>query len=98
MENSVPDRNVAGEFQVRRTRQLIATVPAVLAVLPLGLMDKGQESFAGIPASVLLPVCLVVLFACIAFSLWNWRCPSCRRYLGKQFNPAFCSGCGVRFQ
>ena len=37
-----------------------------------------------------------VTFAVI-FSLRNWRCPCCNRWLGNQLDPQSCVGCGVRF-
>jgi hypothetical protein len=33
----------------------------------------------------------------VIFSLRNWRCPCCNRWLGNQLNPQSCVGCGVRF-
>jgi len=32
------------------------------------------------------------------FSLYNWRCPACNKYLGKQRSPKYCSKCGVALQ
>jgi rRNA maturation endonuclease Nob1 len=32
----------------------------------------------------------------LIFSLFNWRCPSCNKYLGKAINAKFCAKCGVQ--
>ncbi len=37
---------------------------------------------------------LVCLLAAIAILLIFWRCPSCRRYLGRQLWSRYCRHCG----
>lgn len=52
------------------------------------------------PDAVAIPafvVFAVFIAATLAFSLWNWRCPACRRYMGKHgFGIRFCHRCGAR--
>jgi len=91
------------EFAKRRKRQLLATIPIVAVfVMAMVLRGAGDVSFLGIPASVVARGVVGGVFALvlgsIAFSLWNWRCPGCNRYLGKGISPSFCSKCGVPLQ
>lgn len=87
------------EFAKRRKRQLLATLPIVAVfVLAIYMRRGGDVSFLGLPYSVILGVVFALLLGTVAFSLWNWRCPACNRYLGKGISPSFCSKCGVPLQ
>ena len=52
----------------------------------------------GVPADTLFIAAMIGLAAAILFSLWNWRCPSCGKYLGRATNPSFCPKCGVKLR
>jgi len=84
------------EFAERRKRQIILAVllvPVVVAVVLAG--DSLERGLLGLPPAV-LPVGFLLLVACaLIFSLRNWRCPACDRYLGRQLGPRFCPKCGV---
>lgn len=83
------------DFATRRKRQLLATIP-ILAVFVVALfMDEGQGTVLGMPVTIVAGAVFVLVLGAIAFSLWNWRCPACNRYLGKGISPSFCSKCGV---
>lgn len=87
------------EFAKRRKRQLLATIPILIMFVVAMLLRSGQDiSFLGIPSSVLLGAFFVLVLGTVAFSLWNWRCPACNRYLGKGISPSFCSKCGIPLQ
>jgi hypothetical protein len=99
METKGKDPQVVAEFRRRRTRQLIAVVPFVAALIPLFMLeDAGPEGLFGIPAVVVGSVCGAVVIAGFIFSLMNWRCPACRCYLGKAISPRFCQKCGAQLQ
>lgn len=90
---------IRAEFCARRRRQLLVSLPLLLLALGTAFLEKGKQGAAcGISASILLPVFLVLVIGAIAFSLYNWRCPACNRYLGKQWSPKYCSRCGVMLQ
>lgn len=90
---------VIAEFKRRRVRQLIATIPMVLAVfLAISLEHAGPAGLYGIPVPVIGGLAGVLLVAGIVFTLVNWRCPACRGYLGKGMNPRFCQKCGAQLQ
>jgi hypothetical protein len=99
MEQKSGDPNVMSEFKQKKTRQLLAAIPAVLAIVPLVIAeDVGPNGLWGIPIIVLAPICLVVILGVLVFSLINWRCPGCKGYLGKKISPRFCSKCGIQLQ
>ena len=39
---------------------------------------------------------IVLLF--VNFTAYNWRCPSCRKYLGSDIGRHSCRNCGVRLR
>ncbi len=97
--NQEGNPDVMAEFRKRRTRQLIAIAPFLVAISPLLFLENaGPDGLFGIPAVVIAPVCLAVIVAMFIFSFLNWRCPACKGYLGKAMSPKFCQKCGARLQ
>lgn len=98
-EKGEANPEVIAEFGKRRMRQLIAIIPVVMAIVPLLLLeDAGPEGVFGIPAVVIAPISIGVVIGILIFSVINWRCPACRRYLGRGMSPRFCPKCGVPLQ
>jgi hypothetical protein len=90
---------ILAEFARRRRRQLIAAAPTLLIVLLLLVIKREpRPQFLGIPADRLVLFALAGVALAVLFSLWNWRCPSCSKYLGKSTNPASCAKCGVKLR
>jgi rubrerythrin len=88
---------VMEEFKKRRTRQLIAVIPILLAAATIAMTDE-STGLLGVPSNIIIPVAIVVLLAVVAFSMFNWRCPACQSYLGKGYNPQFCPKCGKKLR
>ena len=87
------------EFARRRRRQLLVTIPIIACVVLIRVFrDRESGLVFGLPTSTVMGVAFAVLLGVIAFSLWNWRCPACNKYLGKGISPSFCSKCGVPLQ
>lgn len=92
-----PRQEIIESFRLRRTRQWMATVPTVLVIaLMFWIRDSGQAYVMGYDKSTVLEVGIGVILVALVFSLINWRCPACNKYLGKGPNPKFCSKCGVQ--
>ena len=88
--------DVPAEFAGRRRRQFVVTVPLMVVTLVSAILATDAEAHEGrVAAAVVFVITLVSL---VAFSLVNWRCPSCRVYLHKVTNPKFCPNCGVAFR
>jgi hypothetical protein len=85
------------EYAARRKKQLFISIP--LAVFMIGVLlvldEKAKGPIFGVSPSIVVAVLAAVMVAGVVFSLLNWRCPACRRYLGKHINPSFCHRCGV---
>jgi hypothetical protein len=84
------------EYGARRKRQLIMTVPFLALVLGLMMSENQGTKILGLPAEQAAPILIGLMAIFLIFSFRNWRCPGCRRYLGKAFNPRHCHSCGVQ--
>lgn len=97
MDDYERQAHIASEFRRRRVLQVLllpALGPALGMVL--WMLDDGPAEWHGIGRAWWLTVSLGVVLLCVAFSLFNWRCPACRRHLGKRFLIGRCPRCGVR--
>lgn len=88
-------RGFRESFAALRKRQLLATIPLVAVLVFLGFSDQETGASFGVPVVVWLPIAGLFVLGLVLFSLKNWRCPACRKYLGKGFGPKFCPKCGV---
>jgi hypothetical protein len=86
-------------FALRRRRQLLVSLPLIALIMGFAFLEKSNTgAFLGIPPSIVLPGFLAMIAGAVVFSLYNWRCPACNKYLGKQRSPKYCSKCGVELQ
>jgi hypothetical protein len=86
-------------YATRRRRQLALTVS--LAALFFALFFVGPRYLGKIPGlsvTAIAPLSFVLVAGALIFSLRNWRCPACNRYLGRTFNPRYCQGCGFELR
>lgn len=84
------------EFAARRRKQLLVTVPFIILLILFATINEGTGLVLGsIPISVFAPIFIIAVIVLLIFSIKNWRCPACHKYLGKAFNPRYCSKCGV---
>jgi hypothetical protein len=86
-------------FAARRKRQAMVAIPFIAALLVI-VMGRGGErmDLLGVSAVIWGPVLAVFVVGALVFSFKNWRCPACNGYLGKAFNPRYCSKCGVELR
>jgi hypothetical protein len=92
------DPTVIAEFKRRRNRQLLASGLALLVVVPMMIWGSASTAWAGASESTIVSLAVTVVAASALYSLFNWRCPACTRYLGRSINPAFCSKCGAQLR
>src|SRR6266508_6960590 len=94
------DGVVKEDFAVRRKRQIILAVPLVVIIVGFAVLTDEENGgvLLGMPVALTVPAFLVLVAGAIIFSLRNWRCPACDKYLGKGMNPRFCPKCGVALQ
>jgi hypothetical protein len=83
-------------YSQRRRRQLMLSAPLILIVFAASMARESKANMVlGLPGEVGGPLFLGLILAALLFSFRNWRCPACDKYLGKNFNPKHCPGCGV---
>ncbi len=79
-------------FKKKKLRQLlvvIIVIPIVILMQSLDVMSLDPEI-----ADIGPKVCLGIIFILLGFSVYNWRCPACNKYLGKSGIPKYCPKCG----
>ncbi|MCP3927219.1 MAG: hypothetical protein GY714_32065 [Desulfobacterales bacterium] len=85
------------EFKKLRRNQMIATIPMIIAVISL-IMPENSAGLFGLSQNLILGISISVIISYFIFSLFNWKCPLCNRYLGKSWNPKYCQKCGDQFR
>ena len=98
MEMNRPGAEIIEEFKKKRTRQIMAVGPIILAFIALLSVESNPTGIFGLPPNIVLGLSFALIISVLIFSLFNWRCPSCNKYLGKAMNPKFCSRCGIQLR
>jgi hypothetical protein len=96
MELDRSNTEISEAFKRKRTRQILAVGPFVLAFIALLSVEHNSTGIFGLPRNIVLGIAFALIISILIFSFVNWRCPSCNKYLGKAINPKFCSKCGVQ--
>lgn len=86
------------EFWVRQGRQLVAIALALFLVILLAVIYKRDDLFGAFSNTALLAAQVIVITSFIGFTAYNWRCPSCNKYLGSNINKRGCSHCRTRLR
>ena len=92
------DKQIMREFALRQSRQFLAVAVALLLFLFLTVFYKRQDLFGELSKDTVLAAEIVVFASFIGFSAFNWRCPTCKRYLGNNINRRMCRKCGTRLR
>ncbi len=95
--NQSPEQKIGVEFKKRRLRQLLVGIPLLPAMIFLLLTTERGTKMQSADTPLVAALAALV-FGALIFSFWNWRCPSCGKYLGKAINPKFCNKCGTKLQ
>ena len=83
-------------FAVKRRRQIflaVALVP-ILVLLLGGSSRHGEQPVFHLPAAVAY-FAFIAIVGGLVFSIKNWRCPACGKYLGKSIGLCECPRCGI---
>ena len=86
------------EFGVRRRRQLLAIGVALSLVLFLAILHKHPTALGAFSKDAIFGAQVIIIAAFIGFSSFNWRCPSCNKFLGSDIGMRICRKCGSRLQ
>ena len=93
------DEKITREYKRRRNRQLIVSIITVAAIIYINNYWAGSNTFSR--GQYVLALIAMILFGAgaLVFSLLNWRCPVCNKWLGGRFWPkALCRKCGTHFR
>jgi hypothetical protein len=92
------DKQITREFGLRQGRQILAITVALFLVILIAVVYKRHDLFGAYSNNTLVTAQLVVITAFIGFTAFNWRCPSCKKYLGKDINKRACRHCKTRLR
>ena len=91
------DRNrTMRDFRLRQNRQFIAIAAALFLVLLSAVIYRRPDLFGEFPKSTLFGAQVAIIAAFVGFTSFNWRCPSCTKYLGNDITRRICKKCGAR--
>jgi rubrerythrin len=100
MSTQPPSDAPVHSLAARKILVVVLGIPAAAAFTALLLQYKGLvdvEAF-GLPENYLYVAAFAVIVLAIVAIVIIWRCPGCRTYLGREFNPARCPSCGAQFR
>ena len=97
MENN-DDIQIKSEFWQRQGRQILAVAIALFLVIFIAVVYKRHDLFGEFSKSSLFAAQLVIIAAFIGFTAINWRCPSCKKYLGMDIHKRICRHCKTRLR
>ena len=90
---------IQDQFERLRARQYVLGALLISALLMLiavrWAIQQNWPALFGIPRERLLAGTLVAVAIVIPLGLLNWRCPSCRRNLGRTLSIRQCRHCGM---
>ncbi len=89
------DQQIRKVYAVRRSRQLIAIAVAISLMLAAALVYRRPDLLGAFSSSTLMKVQLLIILLFVNFTSFNWRCPSCGKYLGSDLGRKRCRKCGV---
>ncbi len=90
---------IAKDYGRRWRTQLLLSVPMLLAFsAAMWLLDYARDSVLGVSWFIWLGASMLVLAAVLVAVRASWRCPVCRVWLGKRWNPRSCPHCGASFR
>ncbi|UCH81324.1 MAG: hypothetical protein JSW20_01610 [Nitrospiraceae bacterium] len=86
------------EFWQRQGRQILAIAVALFLIILMAVVYKRQDLFGEYSKNTLVSAQLAVITAFICFTVFNWRCPACKKYLGKDIHKHLCRHCKTRLR
>jgi hypothetical protein len=91
-------KEIMRDFWLRQGRQLLAIAAALFLVLLPAVIHKRHDLFGEYSKSTLVASQIVVIAAFIGFTAFNRRCPSCKKYLGRDIFKRACRHCKTRLR
>jgi hypothetical protein len=92
------DPKIASEFKRKRKIQIYLVVVFIIIFVLFFLATESPDIIPGLSEDIMAIVLIIFAVLATIISMTSWRCPACNAYLGKGFNPKFCSKCGKLLQ
>lgn len=92
------DKQIKRDFRLRQNRQYLAISLTLLLLLFLVLLYKRTDLFGEFSRNSVFAAQVLLVAGFIVFSAFNWRCPSCNKYIGNDINRRICKNCGTRLR
>ncbi len=92
------DDQIKRDFAMRRRRQLLAIPATFIFLLMLALISNRPDVFGEFSRNDILATQILLLASFVGFSAINWKCPSCKTYLGPDLGRRICKQCGARLR
>jgi len=83
MELNRSNAEMIEEFKKKRTRQIMAVGPIILAFIALFSVEGNPTGIFGLPPNIVLAISFALIISVLIFSLFNWRCPPATNILAK---------------
>ena len=88
-------KHVMSEFSRKRKLQYFFSGVTVVLIIAAALArSRSVPSLS----TAYVWIMLVIAVGLIVFSFFNWRCPSCKKYMGRGYNIKNCPLCGVKLR
>lgn len=99
MEQILNPDQIKEEFAKRKKRQYILSLPIILILVFAMLVSKHSEiEIFGLPNGIMVGLAFALVLVFVVFTIRNWRCPACDKYLGRSISMDYCPKCGVKFK
>lgn len=98
MAKNKDNKRLIQDFKLRQSRQFLAIAITLSLVIFFTLVYRRPDIFGNFPKDIIFAAQVVSIAVFIGFSFFNWRCPSCNKYLGADINRLICRRCGTRLQ
>jgi hypothetical protein len=92
------NKQIMWDFKLRQSRQLLAIGVTMFFILLLTLFYKHPDYIGEFSKNTIFTLQSMFIAVFIGFSAFNWRCPSCKKYLGNNIARHTCKKCGARLQ
>jgi len=90
---------IQDEFERLHARQRVLALLLILELIALAALrfalERDCPTLLGIPRDRLLAWVLLFTAVTLALGFLNWRCPNCRRNLGRSLSIRQCQHCGI---
>ncbi|MCB1195840.1 hypothetical protein KDK77_06620 [bacterium] len=89
----------AASFKKKKSLQVIFSLPLIASIVGIILLKKGFLGQVDKTYGDILYLCAIINVAVYAgVTIINWRCPSCKSYLGRNTSISFCPSCGEQLK